>query len=180
MSSQRLKRLRFSLFRYLIVVMTACVVVSLSADFLLFNYRVNQIESKVLSMGGFVEGYADDGSPESLRFSVKINNNRISDSDGQYLASLESVKGINMNYTAIGDDMLEHLEQAKGLEWICIEETNVTEIGVKKLHFKFPNCEIFWASGSTPGFRFPSDPWGPGPYSAESDTNAKNEKEENE
>jgi len=32
----------------------------------------------------------------------------------------------------------------KGLEWINLTGTHVTEGGVKKLQAALPNCEIYW------------------------------------
>ena len=122
------------------------IVFTFVLKFLILKHRQQEIASKVQSIGGFVEVFGAFGEPEILRFdvSIKSDGKRISDSDGKYIKTLTGVRGIVLDYTSIGDKMLEHLAQLEGLEFVCAERTNVTSNGVKNLQSRLPDCQIYW------------------------------------
>jgi len=162
---------QFSLRQLLLFVLLA----SLALSWLSVKLRQKQLEreaaSKVHGLGGlvFYSDQFDDTSgtpgPAWLRhflgddFFTKVYGVSLPDAHNDQLAILKdlpSLKYLELSYTFVDDEGLNHLAGLRDLEVLSLFGTGVTEQGARKLHQTLPSCEIMgvgkpcprWSVGS--------------------------------
>ena len=137
---------RFSIRSFLAGAAIACIILAPGFNFYLFKDKQRETISKIESLSGFADTTDFYGSPETIRFDFDtglVHSRRIQNSDGEFLATLKNVIGINLSYTSINDDMLTHLSKLTHLEWLNVERTVVSQNAINKLQLDLPNCEIY-------------------------------------
>jgi internalin A len=82
------------------------------------------------------------GSLKNLRWLDLSLCDQVGDPGLKHLAALPTLKGLNLNATAVSDAGLKHLASVKTLEHVQLRKTRVTDAGVRELQNALPGCKI--------------------------------------
>jgi len=86
-------------------------------------------------------GFAAIGRLNHLKRVIAIGT-RISDTDVDQLANLQSLEFLNLSNTAITDESVERLSGFRALTTLDVTNTKISEDGLARLRAALPNCDI--------------------------------------
>ena len=80
---------------------------------------------------------------------LRLSNTRISGRTIFALRMLPHLKELWLDYTEVDDAAIPDLKELRSLEFLCLEETNVTFAGANDLEVALPKCDIAYRPSSS-------------------------------
>jgi len=156
------RRFRFSMRTVLIVVTLVCVMGGLFASWQLQRAKCRAYGEKWIAMGGFVNKDASRDAEVTLLELVDnqlteippeigkltnlnwlaLSNNQLTKLPSE-IENLTKLEGLYLGNNQFTDADLEQLKSLKSLEYLVLEDTNVTAEGVADLQKALPKCKIW-------------------------------------
>lgn len=108
----------------------------------------DEVTAPVEQLGGRVAWWSDYdidqlNSVGEIGAAIGLQNTAANDDDVRYIATtFPKIYGLNLSGTQVTDDGLAHLHQLTTLTTVTLNNTRVTQQGVKDLQTALPDCEI--------------------------------------
>ncbi|TWT92733.1 serine/threonine-protein kinase [Stieleria varia] len=78
---------------------------------------------------------------------LNLGDNNLIDTDLGFLPTMESLEALYLNKNPITDAICEVLGSCPKLTYLVLNETDVTQKGIERLHKSLPQCHILWDGG---------------------------------
>lgn len=81
--------------------------------------------------------------------SIELSAANLNDSDVQLLAANEEIQSLDLSQNALTDDTASVFRELKGLKFLNLTRTYMTEVGVSEVQKRLPQCKITYSANAS-------------------------------